>query len=60
LQKAVAHGRSHGEFLELILQDELAVHGDRQLERRFRAVQFREKKSLQDFDWLFKPSIPHK
>jgi DNA replication protein DnaC len=60
LQEAAGHGLSHGEFLELILQDELAVRGDRQLERRFKAAQFRERKSLQDFDWSFNPSIPRK
>jgi DNA replication protein DnaC len=60
LQEAAGHGLSHGEFLELILQDELAVRGDRQLERRFKAAQFRERKSLENFDWSFNPSIPRK
>jgi len=60
LQEAAGHGLSHGEFLELILQDELAVREDRQLQRRFKAAQFRERKSLQDFDWSFNPSIPRK
>ena len=60
LQEAAGHGLSHGEFLELILQDELAVRGNRQLERRFKAAQFRERKSLEDFDWSFNPSIPRK
>jgi hypothetical protein len=60
LQEAAGHGLSHGEFLELILQDELAVRGDRQLERRFKAAQFRERKSLEDFDWSFNPSIPRR
>ena len=60
LQEAAGHGLSHGEFLELILQDELAVRGDRQLQRRFKAAQFRERKSLEDFDWSFNPSIPRK
>jgi DNA replication protein DnaC len=60
LQEAAGHGLSHGEFLELILQDELAVRGNRQLERRFKAAEFRERKSLQDFDWSFNPSIPRK
>ena len=60
LQEAIGHGLSHGEFLELILQDELAVRGNRQLERRFKAAQFRERKSLEDFDWSFNPSIPRK
>ena len=36
LQEAAGHGLSHGEFLELILQDELAVRGNRQLERLVR------------------------
>jgi DNA replication protein DnaC len=60
LQEAAGNGLSHGEFLELILQDELAVRDDRQLERRFKAAQFRERKSLEDFDWSFNPSIPRK
>ena len=60
LQEAAGNGLSHSEFLELILQDELAVRGDRQLERRFKAAQFRERKSLADFDWSFNPSIPRK
>ena len=60
LQEAAGHGLSHGEFLELILQDELAVRSDRQLQRRFKAAQFRERKSLEDFDWSFNPSIPRK
>jgi DNA replication protein DnaC len=60
LQEAAGHGLSHGEFLEPILQDELAVRGDRQLERRFKAAQFRERKSLEDFDWSFNPSIPRR
>jgi DNA replication protein DnaC len=60
LQEAAGHGLSHGEFLELILQDELAVRADRQFERRLKAAQFRERKSLEDFDWSFNPSIPRK
>jgi DNA replication protein DnaC len=60
LQEAAGHGLSHGEFLELLLQDELAVRSDRQLQRRFKAALFRERKSLEDFDWSFNPSIPRK
>ncbi len=60
LQEAAGHGLSHAEFLELIVQDELAVRGDRKLERRFKTAQFRERKSLEDFDWSFNPSIPRK
>ncbi len=60
LQEAAGHGLSHAEFLELIVQDELAVRGNRKLERQFKSAQFRERKSLEDFDWSFNPSIPRK
>ena len=60
LQEAAGHGLSHAEFLELIVQDELAVRGNRKLEREFKSAQFRERKSLEDFDWSFNPSIPRK
>jgi DNA replication protein DnaC len=60
LQEAQSHGLNHREFLELILQDELAVRADRQLQRRLKAAGFREIKSLDDFDWPFNPSIKKK
>ena len=60
LQEAHGHGLNHAEFLELILQDELAVRGDRQLQRRLKAALFRELKVLDDFDWSFNPSIRKK
>src|SRR5262249_45435043 len=60
LQEAHGHGLTHAEFLELILQDELAVRGDRQLQRRLKAALFRELKVLDDFDWSFNPSIHKK
>ena len=60
LQEAAGHGLSHAEFLELILQDELAVRSDRQLQRRRQGRLFRELKTLDDFDWSFNPSIKKK
>jgi DNA replication protein DnaC len=60
LQEAAGHCLDHAEFLELIVQDELAVRGNRKLERQFKSAQFRERKSLEDFDWSFNPSIPRK
>jgi DNA replication protein DnaC len=60
LQEAAGNGLSHAEFLELVLQDELAVRADRQLGRRVKAAQFRELKTLDDFDWSFNPSIKRK
>ena len=60
LQEAAGHSLSHGEFLELILQDELAVRSDRQLQRLVKAALFRELKPLDQFDWAFNPSIKKK
>jgi DNA replication protein DnaC len=48
---------SHGEFLELILQDELNVRQQRQLSRRTQAADFRHLKTLEEFDWQFNPAI---
>ena len=42
LQEAAGHGLNHAEFLELLLQDELAVRSDRLLKRRVKAAAFRE------------------
>ena len=60
LQEAAAGRLGHGEFLELILQDELNVRHQRQLARRTKAADFRVLKSLEDFDWQFNPSISRK
>lgn len=60
LQEAQAGSLSHAEFLELILQDELAVRKDRLIERRIKAAAFRDLKTLEDFDWRFNPSIKKK
>jgi DNA replication protein DnaC len=57
LSEAAGNRLGHEEFLELILQDELAVRGDRQVRRRVKAAQFREERSLEDFDWSFNPSV---
>jgi len=60
LHEAHSHSLSHAEFLELILQDELAVRADRQLSRRVKAALFRDLKTLDDFDWSFNPSLKKK
>src|SRR5882757_4871354 len=57
LLEAAGHQLSHVEFLELIVQDELLVRQERQIERRVKAAQFREQKSLDEFDFAFNPSI---
>ena len=60
LQEAAGHSLNHLEFLELLLQDELAVRGDRLIGRRLKAAGFRDQKTLEDFDWSFNPSIKRK
>jgi len=60
LLEASSHGLNHVEFLELILQDELAVRSNRQLERMVKAALFRELKPLDQFDWQFNPSLKKK
>lgn len=60
LQEAAANRLSHGEFLELILQDELNVRHQRQMSRRTKAADFHSLKPLDEFDWSFNPSIHKK
>jgi len=60
LSEAAGDRLSHEQFLELVLRDELAVRGSRQVERRVRAAMFRETKSLDEFDFAFNPSIKRK
>ena len=57
LQEAAGHSLNHAEFLELILQDELAVRGERQIQRRTKAAAFREVKTVDQFNFSFNPSI---
>src|SRR6202047_3635203 len=60
LHEAAGNGLNHAEFLELLLQDELAVRSDRQVRRRVKAAQFRDLKTLDRFDWSFNPAIKKK
>lgn len=57
LEEATKNQLTHSEFLELILQDELAVRGDRLIQRRTKAAEFRDVKTLDEFDFSFNPSI---
>lgn len=57
LQQAVTGRLAHQEFLELLVEDELARRRDRLLERRLHQAGFPEHKKLEDFDFSFNPSI---
>ena len=50
LAEAAGNRLDHGEFLELILGDELAVRASRQVERRVKSAMFRQTTSLDEFD----------
>ncbi len=60
LQEAAGNGLNHAEFLELILQDELAVRAERLMNRRTQAAAFREPRTLEDFDFAFNASVKRK
>ena len=60
LQEAAANRLSHSDFLELILQDELNVRKERLLARRTKAADFRQLRTLEDFDWQFNHTINRK
>jgi hypothetical protein len=44
LQEAAGNRLTHIEFLELVLQDEMVVRGERQIQRGINAAAFRELK----------------
>ena len=46
------------EFLELLVQDELARRADRLFARRLKQAGIIQVKELSDFDWSFNPKIP--
>lgn len=57
LHEAQSNHLTHAEFLELVMQDEMLVRGERKLARRLKAASFRDMKSLESFDWSFNRSI---
>ncbi|HBR95056.1 MAG TPA: hypothetical protein DEA90_12925 [Opitutae bacterium] len=57
LREARGNNLDHLEFLELLLQDELNVRRQRMIERRTKAADFREKRTLDSFDFGFNSSI---
>jgi len=57
LREARGNNLDHLEFLELLLQDELNVRRQRMVERRTKAADFREKRTLDSFDFGFNTSV---
>lgn len=59
-QEALANKLEYLEFLELVVQDELAVRNDRLLKRRLKAAAFVNLKTIEDFNWDFNTTINKK
>lgn len=57
LQEANSNQLTHAEFLELLLSDELQVRATRAFERRRKRANFRELRTLEEFDFSFNQSI---
>jgi len=57
LHEASGNSLTHAEFLELIFQDEMLIRQQRQIKRRIKSANFRELKSLEEFDWGFNLSV---
>jgi DNA replication protein DnaC len=58
LEQARSAGLEHLEFLELLVQDELARRADRLFKRRLKQATITQVKEFSDFDWSFNTKIP--
>jgi DNA replication protein DnaC len=58
LEQAHSGGLPHADFLDLLVEDELARRADRLFTRRLKAAGIAQVKELSDFDWTFNPKIP--
>src|SRR5260221_9152808 len=57
LQEAEANRLPYAQFLELLFQDEINVRHQRLINRRHKLAEFRELRSVENFDFSFNPSI---
>ena len=57
-QEAIHHHLAYPEFLELLVEDELATRRDRLFARRLKQAGIVEVKTLEDYDWSFNPKVP--
>jgi DNA replication protein DnaC len=60
LQEATANQLGHDQFLEILVQDELAVRQERLMARRVKAAGFPALRTLDQFNWDFNPQIDRK
>jgi DNA replication protein DnaC len=57
-QEAIHHHLAYTDFLELLIEDELAARRDRLFARRLKQAGIYEVKTLESFDWSFSPQLP--
>jgi len=57
-QEAISSHLAYVEFLEVLVEDELARRRDLLFQRRLKQAQMPTQKSLDEFDWTFNPKIP--
>jgi len=57
LQEAEANRLPYAQFLELVFQDEINVRSQRMIARRTKSADFRDPRSLDNFDFSFNPAI---
>ena len=57
-QEAIHHQLAYPEFLELLVEDELALRRDRLFARRLKQAGIFEVKTMETYDWSFNPQVP--
>ena len=57
LEQAEKTGLSHLNFLHRLLSDQAGLRRQRSIERRIKDANFRDLKTLAEFDWTFNPTI---
>ena len=57
LQEAESNRLPYAQFLELVFQDEINLRHQRHIDRRQKQADFRDLRSLENFDWQFNPGI---
>jgi len=60
LQEARTNQVDFNDFFELLIDDELNARQNRKMQRALKKADFRNLKTLEDFDWQFNPNIERK
>jgi DNA replication protein DnaC len=60
LQEARTNQLDFNDFFELLIDDELNARQNRKMQRFLKKADFRNLKTLEDFDWQFNPNIERK